>query len=275
MQGNKYRLLPATVLVSVILISAWLISKEARQNHLDRTLVAAVKSGDVTAVRTVLADGADPNSRDFREISVVQIILRWFARLRNAKSVGDDTTPSALFLAVSAGPNNQAVIDALLKHGADPNAQIEVYKYKSHVRTLILYAALEGELDTIHALAIAGADVNVRDENGVTTLSFICSYADAETVRTLLDKGANPNIRDNRGGTSLLAAVDGWNAKVVRLLIERGADKNIATKWSMTEQVLKQRMDKLVKLTGRSIDPDAFERKAQEFLQKESDGKAP
>ena len=234
-----------TMLISVIVVSAWFVHQETKKNHLNRTLITAVKRGNAIGVRKALVDGADPSAHDNHDSSVAQIVSSWLARLRGTKSPAN-MGPSALFLAVSAEPNRRDVIELLLKYGADPNAQGDYFVRQTNVRNLILYSAQEGEEETIQALAIAGADVNVRDDYGYTPLSLICYYANAQTVRILLDRGANPNIKGKRGETPLPMAVDGWNPTVVRLLTEHGANRNIATRWSSSADVLKDRTDKLL-----------------------------
>jgi hypothetical protein len=229
----------------------WSFLQEVKHQNINRSLIVGVKAGDTATVLASLAKGADPNAHDIGEVGWLQIARRFFVRRRGEASLPKGTSPSALFLAISGEHTNQAVIEALLKKGADPNERGDFYYRQDHVTTLMLYAALDDDEETIRALANAGADVNTKDEGGSTVLHRICYSADVKTVRLLLDRGADPNVRNQGGGTPLLMASDGWNSKVVQLLIQRGADRNIATYWSMKDSIIQQRINKMLSLSNR------------------------
>ena len=48
-----------------------------------------------------------------------------------------------------------------------------------------------------------------------------------EIVQFLLNKGANINVRDEKGTTSLMNAVINQKTEIVKILLERGADPNL------------------------------------------------
>ena len=70
----------------------------------------------------------------------------------------------------------------------------------------------------------AGADVNMKDEDGHTPLHWACTYGNEEICRLLLEHGADPNARDDNGRTPLHWACLYNHTAIVRLLIEHGAD---------------------------------------------------
>ena len=72
--------------------------------------------------------------------------------------------------------------------------------------TLISTAAAMGHTDTVDELAQAGADVNVRTEDGSTPLIAAAFFGRAETVQVLLDHGADKEIVSNQGMNALAAA---------------------------------------------------------------------
>lgn len=249
LKPRAIRSIVCIIFTGIIALLSILLFKSINVVKMSNGLVLAIKHGDEPAVLDFLARGADPNAHDIGEPTISQVLEQYRAVLCGNRMTFRGNFPSSLFLAITAEHQDQRIIDALLKYGADPDAKSDYYKHKDHVPTLMLYAALDGEMSVIRSLARAGANVNARDEYGKTTLNLISSYADAQTVQLLLAKGANPNLRDRDGGTPLLAAVDGWNAKVVRLLIEHNADRNIATKQSMKEVIVQARLNKLLALS--------------------------
>ena len=55
---------------------------------------------------------------------------------------------------------------------------------------------------------------------------LMASNGDIESVRALLDKGADVNAKDNRGMTALMRAARNGEFDIVRVLIGRGARIN-------------------------------------------------
>jgi len=92
-----------------------------------------------------------------------------------------------------------------------------------------LWAAVRaGDPKAVKAALDRGADVNARNEIGVTALWIAASKGKAEVVELLLDKGADVNARDGIWyQTPLSVAVGGFvgggNTDVVKLLLKAGA----------------------------------------------------
>jgi hypothetical protein len=74
--------------------------------------------------------------------------------------------------------------------------------------TPLMYAARDGAIDAVRALADGGADMNLVDPDGTTALTLAILNGHFDTAVALLQKGANPNIPDKSGMTALYAAVD-------------------------------------------------------------------
>lgn len=71
-----------------------------------------------------------------------------------------------------------------------------------------------------------GADVNMKNDNGVWFLLVASESGNARMVNLLLEKGIDVNITDDYNNTALSTAVRNANYDVVALLLEKGADIN-------------------------------------------------
>jgi ankyrin repeat protein len=71
-----------------------------------------------------------------------------------------------------------------------------------------MFAAREGAVEAVRALADAKADLSLPDPDGTTPLILAIINARFDTAVALIEKGANPNAADQMGMTPLYAAVD-------------------------------------------------------------------
>ena len=71
-----------------------------------------------------------------------------------------------------------------------------------------------------------GADVNIKNDNGVWFLLVASENGNARMVNLLLEIGVDVNITDNYNNTALSIAVRNAEYDVVELLLEKGADIN-------------------------------------------------
>jgi ankyrin repeat protein len=71
-----------------------------------------------------------------------------------------------------------------------------------------------------------GADVNMKNDNGVWFLLVASENGNARMVNLLLEKGIDVNITDDYNNTALSTAVRNAEYDVVELLLEMGADIN-------------------------------------------------
>jgi ankyrin repeat protein len=87
-------------------------------------------------------------------------------------------------------------------------------------------AANNSGLEVTTALINAGADVNLKDDNGATTLLSAAAHStDPEVIVTLINAGANVNSSDYSGYAPLMLAVlNNPNPDVTRVLLEHGAN---------------------------------------------------
>jgi len=166
----------------------------------DSPLLDATKRGDEAAVRSLLAEGADPN--------VAQ---------------GDGLT--ALHLAAQAG--NLEIAELLLVGGAKVEAQTRIGGYTAlHVASQGAHGAV------VSVLLAAGANTGaVTTTTGVTPLHLAAKAMDGEdAVKALLEHGAPVNAQESSAGqTALMFAASHGRTASVRELLSHGADPAIST----------------------------------------------
>ncbi len=136
----------------------------------------------------------------------------------------------------AARKGNTAIMRALLARGLDPDlAQsdqlldyfISNIVKKEKLRALLIEAASNGHAETCTALLAAGANPDVRDEEGRTALFWAASQGFAGTVNILLEYEANPDLKDNKGMTPLMSAAKSGLRRVVASLLAHRAAVNI------------------------------------------------
>ena len=147
-------------------------------------LIDAVAEGDVADVQTLLAKGADVNTR----------------------------TRGETVLMVAAQKGYTDIVQALLAKGANVNAKM------ADGATALMLAAESGHTEVLQALLSKGADANAKPNNGFTALILAALNGHTEIVQALLAKGADVNAKMADGGTALnLAERKGYTA-IVQLL---------------------------------------------------------
>ena len=110
----------------------------------------------------------------------------------------------------------------LLKHGADVNAQDDVYRTPLHL------ASSTWNSDIVQILLERGADVKAMDRRRLTPLHLASAVGAVETMQILLRHDADINAVDWNYNTPLYAAVCSIRGtEAAQLLIERGAAVNV------------------------------------------------
>ena len=109
------------------------------------------------------------------------------------------------------------------------------------------FAARDGAMDAVKALADAGADLNAVDPDGINPLMFALFSGQYDTAAELINLGADVNLPDSGGRAALFTAVDmhtlEWRmnrpspspkdkkygpVEVVKLFLQKGANPNAA-----------------------------------------------
>lgn len=204
--------------------TAYLIEEMSKQNI------------DITFVKELIKNGAKPTQALKLLLEQKAINTSVAQMLIEAGADVDTATPGQsgkTFLHCAAEWNDRALIDFLIKHGANVNTTDENEGY-----TALHYACRKGSLDIVSMLLAAGADPNRVDSRksdghggGVRPIHCACMNGNAEIVELLIKHGANLEEECSSakigflGGnhTPLNIAVMKGNSKIVELLLKAGA----------------------------------------------------
>lgn len=194
---------------------------ESRTKSVSPPILLAAKEGNIAKVNALLRSGVSPDTADAggntalmqatasRNIKIVQMLLARNANVTTQNLAGD----TALIRALRA--DDPPIVELLLAHGADPNRA-----------DVLRRAAMLGASEVVKALVAKGADVNARDEEGLTGLAAVMSYTSKKpaVIQALLEKGADANVKGILDTPVLIQAIDGGRTDLVRMLLEKGAD---------------------------------------------------
>jgi ankyrin repeat protein len=151
--------------------------------------------GSLGEMKTLLAEGADVNSRNAFGATAILWCVHDLEKVR-----------------------------LLLANGTDVNAR------SVQGRTALLIAASQsGTAEVVKLLFEKGADIAIKDALDVTPLLAASAANDLDNIRIFLAKGADVKAKDVYGQTALLHAAGNGNADAVKLLLSKGADPNAAT----------------------------------------------
>jgi uncharacterized protein len=207
-------------------------------------LLSALLNAHFDTAKFLLEKGANPNKWD------------WWGRTPLYLAVDYNTLPHGGrpdHLSLDA-TTSTAMIDTLLKAGANPNAQLKLFPPYRSLRmdrgadaildigtTPLLRAARGSDVAAIERLVAKGALLDLPQQAGITPLmaavgagasstdtrgKFRTELEALETADALLKAGAGIDVRDNNGRTALHYAAAAGYTDVAKLLAERGADVN-------------------------------------------------
>ncbi|MBV8730023.1 MAG: ankyrin repeat domain-containing protein, partial [Acidobacteriia bacterium] len=165
-------------------------------------LADAARQQDQTAIRALLARGADVNAR----ASDGSTALLWLAHW-----------------------NDDATADLLLRAGADANAA------NDFGMTPLNEACTNANSKLVHLLLKSGANPNTAIATGETPLMTCAKTGSAEAVRMLVEYGAAINAKEpTQNQTALMWAAAERHPEVIKALIESYADLKAHTKQGFT-----------------------------------------
>ena len=179
-------------------------------------------------VELLIAKGADVNAKN---------VAGWTS-LHNAIAAGQEEVVDLL---IAAGTD----VNAKDRHGKTPlDEAINPFYNKTEIANLIrkhggkhgtIHSAVGGgDVEAAKEFLAAGADVNVKDKRGFTSLHWASISGHKEAVELLITKGADVNAMRGGGGTPLSYASSWGHEEIVELLIAKGADVNVKDAFSET-----------------------------------------
>jgi ankyrin repeat protein len=209
---------------------AFLIGKGAHVDaHAKSGWTALMAAANAETVRLLLKEGADPNARCLGggtalhflvlrdDLHSIELLVEHGANVNAATVEGE--TP--LHWAAQGGDKH--IVAFLLSHGASPNVVACEFvwvrvgppltgrlKHKQLCWTPLHIAAAHGERDAVELLIKYGADVNVRDADGMSPLHCavarvpgVASEPRLAVARVLVANGAFVSAKDRLGRTPL------------------------------------------------------------------------
>ena len=231
----------------VLLFLVSLIPIVVFAQNVNDDLIAAAKLGDVAAVKSLIARGANVNTRtnygatalhfaaDRGHLEVIKVLVEAGADV-NAKDEFYKFTPTMMAMMhkqkevveylqqVIAARKDAAPVSPSTSAQSAP-AQSTAKTSDPALSEELLSAAKKGDAVAVKSLLDKGADVNAKTRYSQTPLMFAAQHGHIEIVKTLLEAGADVNVTDTfyKSVTALSAAADKGHADIVKLLLEKGA----------------------------------------------------
>jgi ankyrin repeat protein len=238
---NKLRLALA---VTAVLAAAPSVLAQKSADSSASPLHWAAHNNDLSAVKRLLSEGADPNLANRFGFTPLHeaAIVRNAAMLELLLEAGGDANATfgegETVLMTAARAGDAESVRALLAHGGLPDAT-----ENWHGQTALMWAAIENHADVVQLLIDAGAEVDrastkhdwvkisysegnvpkTRDLGGLTALQFAARQGSIDAVETLLDAGADPSLAEPMYQlTPLQLAIVNGHYTLAKRLIERG-----------------------------------------------------
>ncbi|MGK7377601.1 ankyrin repeat domain-containing protein [Planococcus sp. 1R117A] len=186
----------------------------------------AAQEGQLETVAFLLERGADPLKQDDQLYTPMDVAVAE-GRVEVVEFFLDTLEPESYrelsLLHVAAANGQTGSIRLLLER----NWAVDQLDPLREDYTALRWAVQKGHLDVIQLLLAHGADVNAKDDSGMTPLYQAAADGNTEIVAYLLDHGAEIDSAANDGVTPLIIASCYFYSdqfETVKLLVQRGAD---------------------------------------------------
>ena len=244
---------------------------DARSNRGFTALLFAARDGSLEAAQALSAAGASTSATLPDRTSSLLLaatngrgnVVRWLLDSGADANAANDIGMTPLHAALFRQKPDPATVDALLSHGANPNARLlagpaslphEIgltrYAFLAGATPFIM-AALAGEAAAMRAIAAKGGDPALRTNNGTTALVAAIALAGSddgisqpdapdlvEAVRVALQLGVDINAATSTGQTALHAAAGIGADAVIEFLASHGAMIQARDKGGRTPRVV-------------------------------------
>ena len=166
--NHKRPLVPLTIAIMLVAAPSTGLARQHHQLKLNRELIAAIKQSDPAMVDSLLAAGADPNTRD-RPVKNESGLQRLYDLIHQPSPY---LSPTALMLAVEQcgqidhlHPRVSEIVTKLLMNGANPNEYVDIlgaWPPGSILMTPLTRATLNNSRECVRILLYHGANPNAR-----------------------------------------------------------------------------------------------------------------
>ncbi len=244
-------------------------------------LSEAVRIGGAPLIESLLKAGADPNtfstsqgetvlmkaSRD-GNVEAVKVLLDHGAEVNAKENFRGQT---ALMWAAAEG--HADIVSMLAAHGAELN--IRSYDRDTTLPkmaagtpaapiargglTALLFAARQGEIESVKALLDAKADINAVDSDGNNALTLAILNTHYDLTQMLIDRGADPNIAAKNGRTALYSAVEMHDVDWSPRPAHKETDKTTSL------DIIKSLVDHKANINAQLTAPAPIEKHAQDM----------
>ena len=119
---------------------------------------------------------------------------------------------------------------------SDEEKLTEITEVKPKPPAMDIHAAtFMGEMDAVRQHIAAGSDLNLKEPTvGSTPLISAAVFGKTEIAGALIKAGADVNMKNNEGSTALHSAAFLCRLEIVEMLLEHGADKELLNNYGST-----------------------------------------
>ena len=218
-----------------ILLAAGANVNETTPDGMNPMLVASASGHEALSI-FLLEKGADPNVTTDDGVTALHYAV--LKGLSIASGVRFDPAVAHWFR-----PNMRELVNALLAHGANPNAQVGK---KPAGATPFLLAAVTYDVSAMRALAAAGADPLLATKTNTTPLMMAAGSGRREdrteeeerraleAVKLAVELGADVNSSNEIGQTAMHAAAYTGSDAIIQFLADEGATVDVKDKYGQT-----------------------------------------
>jgi len=153
--------------------------------------------------------GQDTNCFDIARKGNLSDIKSLFEKDKTIINAIDDKGSSMLILACYRG--NDAVANFLIDNKAEVN-------YVSKNGTALMACVVKGEFELVDKLLLNGANIDLKDQNGMTALMLAVQFNNSEMVKKLVEEKANKELKCNQNKTAFEYAVEFNYEEIINLL---------------------------------------------------------